>query len=219
MEFTKKNYLSEDCGSSSSTFSQEQNSKGNKKPSKIDKEFIEWFVGICDAEANFLCRVRKNKEGIIIGFEFLFRISLHVHDKNALEHIKATLGCGRISSDRNTLTFIISRIEDIRDILILVFEEFPLNTKKHLDYLAFKKAFLMYINRDSSNLSKEDLFKEIILLKDSMNDKRINFDLPENHIRITGNYIVGLLEGDGSFYLSKNDMTALPTSLGYCLYS
>ena len=66
----------------------------------------------------------------------------------------------------------------------------------------------MYINRHSNNLNKEDLFKEIIQLKNSMNDKRINFDLPENHIRITGNYIVGLLEGDGSFYLNKNDMTA-----------
>jgi hypothetical protein len=65
-----------------------------------------------------------------------------------------------------------------------VFEEFPLNTKKHLDYLAFKKAFFMYINRNTSNLNKEDLFEKIILLKDSMNDKRINFDLPENHIRI-----------------------------------
>lgn len=68
----------------------------------------------------------------------------------------------------------------------------------------------MYFNRDTSNLYKEDLFKEIVQLKDSMNDKRINFDLPENHIRITGNYIVGLLEGDGSFYLSKNDMTVVP---------
>lgn len=65
-----------------------------------------------------------------------------------------------------------------------MFEEFPLNTKKHLDYLAFKKAFFMYINRNTSNLNKEDLFEKIILLKDSMNDKRINFDLPENHIRI-----------------------------------
>lgn len=41
-----------------------------------------------------------------------------------------------------------------------------------------------------------------------MNDKRINFVLPEFHsIRITGNYLVGLLEGDGSFYLNKHDMS------------
>nr|UEX92750.1 LAGLIDADG endonuclease [Ophiocordyceps lanpingensis] len=41
-----------------------------------------------------------------------------------------------------------------------------------------------------------------------MNSKRVNFILPANHsIRITGNYLVGLLEGDGSFYLNKQDMT------------
>lgn len=41
-----------------------------------------------------------------------------------------------------------------------------------------------------------------------MNSKRINFSLPENHnVRITGNYLIGLLEGDGSFYLNKQDMT------------
>lgn len=208
MEFTKNNYLSEERVSfNSPTTSQEQNSRSNNNKPKINKEFIEWFVGISDAESNFLCRVRKNKEGEIIGFEFLFRIALHVDDLNALEYIKATLGCGRISSDRNTYVFIISRIEDIKEVLIPVFEQFPLNTKKYLDYLAFKKAFFMYINRNTSNLNKEDLFRDIIQLKDSMNDKRINFDLPENHIRITGNYLIGLLEGDGSFYLSKNDMT------------
>lgn len=41
-----------------------------------------------------------------------------------------------------------------------------------------------------------------------MNDKRIQFNLPENHvIIITGNYLVGLLEGDGSFYLNKQSLS------------
>ena len=54
-----------------------------------------------------------------------------------------------------------------------------------------------------------DLYSIIIKLKDSMNDKRINFVLPESHnIRITGNYLVGFLEGDGSFYLNKHDLTS-----------
>jgi len=164
-------------------------------------------VGISEAESNFICRVRKNTEGEVIGFEFVFRIALHKDDKNALEHIQANLGCGRISANRDTLVFTISKASDIKSILIPVFEQFPLNTKKHLDYLSFKKAFLMYINRDTSSLNKQDLYSNILQLKDSMNNKRASFDLPENHIRITGNYLVGLLEGDGSFYLNKTDMT------------
>src|SRR5690606_1455960 len=80
-------------------------------------------------------------------------------------------------------------------------------SKKHLDYLDFKKAFFMFVNRKTSSLNKQDLFRDIVHIKDNINDKRVNFDLPEGHIRITGNYLVGILEGDGSFYLNKQDMT------------
>jgi hypothetical protein len=41
-----------------------------------------------------------------------------------------------------------------------------------------------------------------------MNDKRTSYKFPAGHeIRITGNYLVGLLEGDGCFYLNKSHMT------------
>ena len=181
--------------------------KGEETPPKMEDGFIEWFVGICDAESNFLIRVRKDNKGNTIGFEFIFRIALHKDDKNALELIKTTLGCGKISLDRNTLVFSISKLDDIERVLIPIFEQFPLNSKKHLDYLDFKKAFFMFVNRKTSSLNKQDLFRDIVHIKDNMNDKRVNFDLPEGHIRITGNYLVGILEGDGSFYLNKQDMT------------
>lgn len=88
-----------------------------------------------------------------------------------------------------------------------MFEQFPLNGVKFLDYLDFKKAFFLF-NRRSSVLDLQDLYSNVIKLKDGMNDKRINFILPEYHqIRITGNYLVGFIEGDGSFYLNKHDMT------------
>ena len=44
----------------------------SNKP-KFNTEFIEWFVGLCDAEANFLI-LRKNKLGQIIGFEFILEL-------------------------------------------------------------------------------------------------------------------------------------------------
>ena len=176
----------------------------SNKP-KFNTEFIEWFVGLCDAEANFLIRVRKNKLGQIIGFEFIFRIALHIDDIEVLKYIQKTLNCGTIQLDRNTYVLKISKLEDIESILFQIFDLFPLNTKKHLDYLDFKKAYFMYVNR--KNLNKQVVFADIAEIKNSMNDQRTIFNLPENHvINITGNYLVGLLEGDGSFYLSKQHM-------------
>lgn len=178
---------------------------------KIDDHFIEWFVGISDAESNFLIRTRKNKEGSILGFEFIFRIALHYDDKNVLEFIKATLGCGRIDTSRDTLVYTISKLDDVEKILIPLFEHFHLNTKKHLDYLVFQKAFYMFITRKTAGLNRQDLHRDIVQLKEVMNSKRVDFDFPGDHesrIKITSNYLVGLIEGDGSFYLNKTGMTA-----------
>ena len=98
-------------------------------------------MGISEAESNFLCRARKN-EGVVVGFEFVFKITLHIDDRNALEYIKATLGCGRLNTERNVLVFTISQLSDIGKILIPLFEQFALNSTKLLDYL--KKHFLCF---------------------------------------------------------------------------
>lgn len=146
---------------------------------KDSKSFIEWFVGLCEAESKFLIRIRRSKKEEVSGFEFVFRIALHWEDRKVLEYIKYTLGAGRLNTERNTLVFTISKLNDIETILIPLFDEFPLNTTKHLDYLNFKKAFFMFKNRKSSSPSEgldlQDLYSIIIKLKDSMNDKRTNF--------------------------------------------
>lgn len=107
------------------------------------------------------------------------------------------------------VVFSISQLSDIESVLIPIFEEFPL---KYLDYLDFK-AFFMFKSRKSNELSLLDMNSSIIELKDSMNTKRIHFYLPDNKsVRITGNYLIGLLEGpppDGSFYLNKQDFTVV----------
>jgi hypothetical protein len=143
-------------------------------------------------------------------------IKISKDDRKILERIKDVLACGRLNTERNTLVFSISQLSDIETILIPLFEKFPLNTTKYLDYLDFKKAFFLFKNRKSNELSIIQIYSNILELKQNMNSNRVNFVLPANHnIRITGNYLVGFLalqlqvaggreaEGDGSFYLNK----------------
>ena len=40
-----------------------------------------------------------------------------------------------------------------------------------------------------------------------MNLKRTNYCLPLNHIRITSYWLLGLIEGEGSFHLRRNSLT------------
>jgi hypothetical protein len=93
-----------------------------------------------------------------------------------------------------------------------LFEHFHLNTKKHLDYLVFQKAFYMFITRKTAGLNRQDLHRDIVQLKEVMNSKRVDFDFPGDHESLRRNknynYLVGLIEGDGSFYLNKTGMTA-----------
>ena len=50
-------------------------------------------------------------------------------------------------TSENVAAFVVTKLSDIRNILIPIFEEFPLKGFKYLDYLSFKKA----INIKQSN--------------------------------------------------------------------
>ena len=94
-------------------------------------------------------------------------IALHKEDKNVLELIKATLGCGGISIDRNTLVFSISKLDEIKRVIIPLFEQFPLNTKKHLDYLAAHLyIYIKKIKKTVATLPKK--------LGETMNNDRLS---------------------------------------------
>jgi hypothetical protein len=66
--------------------------------------------------------------------------------------------------------------------------------------LAFKEA--VFIKHDDS-LSSSTNFDKIIQLKNTMNSKRENFVMPSfQSIRITPYWLLGLIEGEGSFCLN-----------------
>lgn len=88
-----------------------------------------------------------------------------------------------------------------------------MNTTKYLDYLDFKEAFNLYLHRDG--VVTEEL-KEILLnFKNRMNTNRISFYFPSHHeIKITINWLLGIIEAEGSFNLFRND---LKPTFGICL--
>ena len=53
---------------------------------------------------------------------------------------------------------------------------------------------------------KKELIVKILDLKNNMNTNRSNFVIPENHINITKSWLLGFIEGDGSFSLLRNSL-------------
>ncbi|PQE31504.1 LAGLIDADG (mitochondrion) protein [Rutstroemia sp. NJR-2017a WRK4] len=188
----------------------------NEEYTKIniqDEVFINWFVGFSDGESNFTIILHKDSNGIIKNVAFRFIIELHVDDIDALNYIKSKLNLGNdISVYGSSCKFTVTHPKDIYK-LISIFDKYNLNTTKYLDYLDFKKAFILYQEERclSSGLGfkdKKTLIDNLLELKNGMNSKRTNFNFPVSHkINITGPWLLGLIEGEAiitciSFYYS-----------------
>lgn len=175
----------------------------------LPTDFLEWFVGFTDAEGNFsINRTFKKDKLTISSFSFTFKIGLHKDDEKVLRYIKGKLGIGGVRLYKDECIFNVTDQKGI-ELLILIFDKYNLNTSKHLDYLDFKEAFLFYLNRDK-NLNPEAVKDEILKFKNKMNTNRVHFDRPDNSkIVITNNWLLGFTEGDGSFFLRRDNLTPI----------
>lgn len=71
-----------------------------------------------------------------------------------------------------------------------------------MDFVDFTKAYGLYFNRSSSSITP-DLIEEILKLKNGMNRQRTNF-IRSIKINITDYWLLGLIEGEGSFHLIRS---------------
>lgn len=144
----------------------------NGRKLTISGEFIEWFRGFTDAEAAFMVLTTRNT------FNFTFKIALHIDDLGVLNYINKSLGIGTVGRDRSRSQayFIVRTLAEIR-IIIAIFAKYNLNTTKHLNYISFTEAFILYTQKQKSFLSKEEINTRIQNIKNSMNINRTNFDL------------------------------------------
>lgn len=177
----------------------------NKNINKND--FLEWLVGFTDAEGSFLIGVdhRNNYP----RFNFRFSIGLHIDDRPLLLFIQNNLNCGTVTSnkDQSACYFNIADTVVLKSVILPIFDNFNLNTTKHLDYLAFKEALLLEIPQSNETDLRLEYSNKIINLKNNMNLKRTDYSLPLNHIKITPYWLLGLIEGEGSFHLRRNSLT------------
>lgn len=171
--------------------------------------FQQWFVGFSDAESSFLIHKVLDKSGDISKFSFIFSIELHIDDLHTLEYIKNKLGLGNIRIHKDKYIFAVSDKQGVYE-LISIFDKYNLNTTKYLDYLKFKEAFILYHerSRDIKVTKSKYLIQNLLELKGSMNKSRkiVTSKDYEEKINITKYWLLGFIEGDGSFFVSRTDI-------------
>jgi len=132
------------------------------------EEFVEWLRGFIDSEGNFVIESMNNGR----SYRFNFQITLHIDDIETLYFINRKLGgIGKIRDKGTNAVFTIRAQKDIIKIIDILSKN-PLNTKKYLDFVDFKRAFELYI---SSKVKTTELIREISLIKSNMNRGRTNF--------------------------------------------
>ena len=164
-----------------------------------DEDFSEWLRGFIDAEGNFFIQVFEDR------FKFIFTLCLHKDEAPLIKYVAQRLGIGNLYVNKKNVNYSISRKDHLLKIFNILDKE-SLNTSKNLNYIAFRQAYDLYFNREST-VTKE-LREKIINLKSQMNKNRVDFKQPEGHsIRITRYWLLGFIEGDGFFSVNQSDYT------------
>jgi len=135
-------------------------------------------------------------------YSFVLEIGLHIDDIETLNTIKEKLKFkGNISIKNSKVAVLkIRNIDEIVNIIIPIFDKYSLLTKKRMDYLVWKEALDIYLNHP-------DLVKKLEIILDktkNLNKHRdVNFDIDPKDI--TKEWLIGFIEGEGSFYIDKDN--------------
>lgn len=107
-------------------------------------------------------------------------------------------------NNRGQIIWRVKQFEEV-SFLLNIFYSYPLITKKRFTVSLFNHIrYNYYNNRPLSN----EQYQELVILKNKINDRGLNLDhsdkLKECNITINKYWLIGFLEGDGSFSFAHN---------------
>jgi len=180
-----------------------------KFSSDLDPNFI---TGFTDAEGSFMIFVSKSSENRIgwsVGARF--EISLHIRDEDLLNRIRTYFnGAGNITKfGEKKITFRVNDLEQITNIIIPHFQNYPLITKKRVDFKLFSNVVKLLSNKEHLTIDGLD---KIVAIRASMNlglseSLKASFPLimpvPKPDFNLNKNFhpqwIAGFTSGEGYF--------------------
>lgn len=195
-----------------------QNKKFNITP--------EWISGFTQSDGSFVVGFMKTKIGLPFRPVPVFNITQSNIEYELFLEIQKKLGIGKVYNNRQNVIFVVKSIDDIVEVLLPLFDKYPLRGSKLITYNIFKTVVLLikekkhltlegliqilhysyFMNKDTSlrtEESKEDLlnilikkYGELPNVSKIIKDKNINLE------PLSIEFVRGLIDGDGSFNVS-----------------
>jgi hypothetical protein len=131
-----------------------------------------WLLGFIDGEGNFFVEILKSKNSKLgIAVSTRFSLVQHIRDHLLMDKIKNQLNCGKltVTFKNSQVQYRINKLLDIDKILIPLFNKYPLQGVKRLDYTDFVK--IVELMKNKAHLTKEGL-DQIREIKAGMNTGR-----------------------------------------------
>ena len=139
----------------------------------------DYIVGLTDGEGCFYVNVRDRSSRWRPFIQNHFYIKLREDNKELLEEVKESFGCGAIYFQKENrpnhspcYRFEINSHKNIQEVVIPFFEEHPLHGTKQRDFEIFKEA-VQFMN-EKAHLSQEGIEH----LKNSKNPQRLYVGVP-----------------------------------------
>jgi hypothetical protein len=132
---------------------------------------INWLVGFVEGEGCFMVNILQDINKTKYYISLNFTISQHDRDLNLLNSLIKYLNCGRCTSSRNEVNFIISKFADLNNKIIPMFTQYPMLGTKQADFLDF--CMIAKLMENKEHLTKEGV-ERIKVIKSNMNSKRID---------------------------------------------
>ena len=178
--------------------------------------FYQWLVGFTDGDGNFHINHQGDK------WSLSFKVSQSSYNIRALSYIKKKLGVGSVTNDGDKKQIFVRDKKVIENIILPIFDKYPLLTSKYFDYLKIKRALSIF---NDINLSKAERDIKLCNIKNSIMPNNYkspawhNVELLLTNVNtinsiITKPWLIGFIEAKGSFYLVSKSSTRIVHGFG-----
>lgn len=123
-----------------------------------NKEFYQWLVGLTDSQGFFIINYKQN------SWSFVYKLNLVINNAQLLYYVKRKLNYGSVILNKKTkvASFQIKDHQVIKKVILPIFETYLLLTRKHFEYIKFKKALEIFDNRNISISEKNKIISNIL---------------------------------------------------------
>ena len=103
----------------------------------------EWLSGFTQSDGSFVISFMSTKIGIPIRPVPIFNITQSKIEFDLFIEIKKKLGIGKVYNNRQNVIFVVKSIDEIIEVLLPLFDRYPLKGNKLVGYNIFKTVALM----------------------------------------------------------------------------